>query len=62
MALASSILDTGITWKIKDKFAVLLEWLSGEDLRKRKQICWIGLARNMLLQLHAPNLLLLHES
>ena len=52
MALASGIFDTGITWEIKDKFAMLLERLSGEDLRE--QICRIGLARNML-QLHTPS-------
>ena len=42
MALASGILDTGVTWEIKDKLAMLLERLTGEDLGK--QICRIGLA------------------
>ena len=37
MALASGILDTGVTWEIKDKLAMLLERLTGEDLRE--QIC-----------------------
>ena len=46
MALASSILDTGITWKIKDEFAVLLEWLSSEDLRK--VICRISLGSEVV--------------
>ena len=55
MALASGVFDTGITWKIKDEFAVLLEWLSGEDLCK--EICRIGLVyriklTNVRLQLH----------
>ena len=52
MALASGIFDTGITWEIKDKLAMLLERLTGEDLRE--QICRIGLARDML-QLHTPS-------
>ena len=43
MALASGILDTGVTWEIKDKLAMLLERLTGEDLGE--QICRIGLAR-----------------
>ena len=46
MALASSIFDTGITWKIKDEFAVLLEWLSSEDLRK--VICRISLGSEVV--------------
>ena len=52
MALASGILDTGVTWEIKDKLAMLLERLTGEDLGE--QICRIGLARDML-QLHASS-------
>ena len=52
MALASGVFDTGITWEIKDKLTMLLERLTGEDLRE--QICRIGLARDML-QLHAPS-------
>ena len=52
MALASSVFDTGITWEIKDKLAMLLERLTGEDLRE--QICRISFARDML-QLHTPS-------
>ena len=52
MALASGVFDTGITWEIKDKLAMLFEWLTGEDLRK--QICRVSFARDML-QLHTPS-------
>ena len=56
MALASSIFDTGITWKIKDKFAMLLERLSCEDLCK--EVRRIRFARKecaSFIQLHAPS-------
>ena len=43
MALASGVFDTGITWEIKDKLTMLLERLTGEDLRE--QICRISFAR-----------------
>ena len=52
MALASGVFDTGITWEIKDKLTMLLERLTGEDLRE--QICRISFARDML-QLHTPS-------
>ena len=31
MALASGVFDTGITWEIKDKLAMLFEWQTEPD-------------------------------
>ena len=52
MALTPSVLDTSVTWKVKDKLAMLLERLPREDLRE--EVRWIRFARNVL-QLHAPS-------
>ena len=52
MALTPSVLDTSVTWKVKDKLAMFLERLPREDLRE--EVRWIRFARNVL-QLHAPS-------
>ena len=50
MALAPSVLDTSVTWKVKDKLAMFLERLPREDLRE--QVSRIQLGRN---ELHVYN-------